>query len=140
MLESYDIKEDTESVPMGKILALFVRATHLQSRGLLQMKVQEGFLQFRDKFVEDIPIPMEVDNEEIDQTETIKIEADEFKAQVIKDEVVKVEETEKNDLKTENVIKKEDIKMEEIEAEVITTTHLRVVRRSGRRSKGNTTL
>ena len=45
MLESYDIKEDTESVPMGKILALFVRATHLQSRGLLQMKVQEGFLQ-----------------------------------------------------------------------------------------------
>ena len=45
MLESYDIKEDTESIPMGKILALFVRATHLQSRGLLQMKVQEGFLQ-----------------------------------------------------------------------------------------------
>ena len=45
MLESYDIKEDTESVPMGKILALFVRATHLQSRGLLQMRVQEGVLQ-----------------------------------------------------------------------------------------------
>ena len=56
MLESYDIKEDTESVPMGKILALFVRATHLQSRGLLQMKVQEGFLQVFHSFINQLKI------------------------------------------------------------------------------------
>ena len=97
------------------------------------MKVQEGFLQFRDQFVEDIPIPME-----IDQTEEIKIE--EFKTREIKDEMNNVEETEKMEIKTETLIKKEDIKMEEMKAEVTTTKKLRMVRRSGRRSKGNTTL
>ena len=97
------------------------------------MKVQEGFLQFRDQFVEDIPIPME-----IDQTEEIKIE--EFKTREIKDEMNKLEETEKMEIKTETLIKKEDIKMEKIKAEVTTTKKLRMVRRSGRRSKGNTTL
>ena len=112
------------------------------------MKVQEGFLQFRDQFVEDIPMPME-----IDQTEEIKIE--EFKTREIKDEMNNVEETEKMEIKTETLIKKEgvkmeiktetlikkeDIKMEEIKDEVTTTKKLRMVRRSGRRSKGNTTL
>ena len=97
------------------------------------MKVQEGFLQFRDQFVEDIPMPME-----IDQTEEIKIE--EFKTREIKDEMNKVEETEKKEIKTEIIIKKEDIKMEEIKAEVTTTKELRMVRRSGRRSKGNNSL
>ena len=98
------------------------------------MKVQEGFLQFRDQFVEDIPMPME-----IDQTEEIKIE--EFKD----DHLIKVEESEKKEIKTEIIIKKDDIKMEEIEteeikAEVTTTKELRMVRRSGRRSKGNNSL
>ena len=103
------------------------------------MKVQEGFLQFRDQFVEDIPMPME-----IDQTEEIKIE--EFKTREIKDDhLIKVEESEKKEIKTEIIIKKDDIKMEEIEteeikAEVTTTKELRMVRRSGRRSKGNNSL
>ena len=98
------------------------------------MKVQEGFLQFRDQFVEDIPMPME-----IDQTEEIKIE--EFKTREIKDDhLIKVEESEKKEIKTETLIKKEDIKMEEIKAEVTTTKKLRMVRRSGRRSKGNNSL
>ena len=97
------------------------------------MKVQEGLLQFRDQFVEDIPMPME-----IDQTEEIKIE--EFKTREIKDEMNNVEETEKMEIKTETLIEKEDFKMEEIKAEVTTTKKLRMVRRSGRRSKGNTTL
>ena len=100
---------------------------------IMNYSENEQPVQLRDQFIEDIPMPMEVD-----QTEEIKIE--EFKTQEIKDELIKLEETEKKKIKIETIIKKEDIKMEEIEAEVITTTHLRVVRRSGRRSKGNTTL
>ena len=100
-------------------------------------------VQFRDQFVEDIPMPME-----IDQTEEIKTE--EFKTQEIKDELIKLEEMEKKEIKIETIIKKEgikteEIKMEEIEAEeikadVTTTKELRMVRRSGRRSKGNNSL
>ena len=137
------------------------------------MKVQEGFLQFRDQFVEDIPIPMEIDQTEeikieefktreikdemnnVEETEKMgiktetlikkedvkmEIKTEEFKTREIKDEMNKLEETEKMEIKTETLIKKEDIKMEEIKAEVTTTKKLRMVRRSGRRSMGNTTL
>ena len=99
--------------------------------------------QFRDQFVEDIPMPMEVD-----QTEEIKIK--EFKTRETKEELIKLEETEKKEIKIETIIKKEDIKMEEIKmeeieteeikAQVTSTKELRMVRRSGRRSKGNNSL
>ena len=86
---------------------------------------------------------------EVDQTEEIKKE--EFKTQEIKwDELIKLKETEKKEIKIETIIKKEDIKMEEnkmdvtetekIKNEGTSTKELRMVRRSGRRSKGNNSL
>ena len=70
----------------------------------------------------------------------MEIKTEEFKTREIKDEMNKVEETEKMEIKTETLIEKEDIKMEEIKDEVTTTKKLRMVRRSGRRSKGNNSL
>ena len=110
---------------------------------IMNYSENEQPIQLRDQFVEDIPMPMEVD-----QTEEIKKE--EFKTQEIKDELIKLEETEKKEIKIETIIQKEDIKMEDIKmeeietentkAEVTTTKDLRMVRRSGRRSKGNNSL
>ena len=85
---------------------------------------------------------MEIKTETLIKKEDVKMEikTEEFKTREIKDEMNKVQETEKMEIKTETLIKKEDIKMEEIKAGVTTAKKLRMVRRSGRRSKGNTTL